>query len=60
MPSYRKKLIEVSLPLEAINVASAREKKAWYERPFPGQLITTEESSTLSDDASTLIKKYFN
>jgi putative DNA methylase len=24
--SYRKKLIEVALPLEAINVASAREK----------------------------------
>jgi len=36
-----------------------REKEKWYERHFPDQLITTEESSTLSDDSSSLIKKYF-
>ena len=36
-----------------------REKKKWYENHFPGQLITTEESSTLSDDSVALIQKYF-
>jgi putative DNA methylase len=32
-PSYRKKLIEVALPLEAINVASAREKSIRHGHP---------------------------
>lgn len=32
------------------------EKKAWYDRHFPGQLITTEESATLSKDAASLIE----
>jgi hypothetical protein len=36
-----------------------REKKKWYEKYFPGQLITSEESSTLSDDSVALIQKYF-
>src|SRR5436309_13093007 len=31
--SYRKKLIEVSIPLEAINVASAREKSIRHGHP---------------------------
>jgi adenine-specific DNA methylase len=31
--TYRKKLIEVSLPLEAINVASAREKSIRHGHP---------------------------
>jgi putative DNA methylase len=33
MTSYRKKLIEVALPLEAINVASAREKSIRHGHP---------------------------
>ncbi len=33
MTAYRKKLIEVALPLEAINVASAREKSIRHGRP---------------------------
>ncbi len=32
-PAYRKKLIEVALPLEAINVASAREKSIRHGHP---------------------------
>lgn len=32
-------------------------KKAWYERWFPGQLITTEEGAQLSKDAASLIEK---
>jgi hypothetical protein len=30
-------------------------KKAWYEKHFPGQLLTTQESPNLSRDASELI-----
>ena len=33
MPEYRKKLIEVALPLEAINTASAREKSIRHGHP---------------------------
>ncbi len=33
MTEYRKKLIEVALPLEAINVASAREKSIRHGHP---------------------------
>jgi putative DNA methylase len=33
MSTYRKKLIEVSLPLEAINIASAREKSIRHGHP---------------------------
>jgi putative DNA methylase len=33
MAEYRKKLIEVALPLEAINVASAREKSIRHGHP---------------------------
>lgn len=29
--TYKKKLIEVALPLEAINIASAREMNAWLK-----------------------------
>ena len=32
--TYRKKLIEVALPLEAINVASAREKSIRHGHPW--------------------------
>jgi ATP-dependent DNA helicase RecQ len=32
-------------------------KKAWYEAHFPGQLITTEEGSTLSQTTELLIKQ---
>ena len=34
-------------------------KKAWYERHFPGRLITTEESSTLSQEIKQIITTYF-
>lgn len=34
-------------------------KKRWYDEHFPGQLITTEESSTLSRAAKSLIKQLF-
>lgn len=34
-------------------------KKRWYDEHFPGQLITTEESSTLSRAAKSLIKRLF-
>jgi hypothetical protein len=35
------------------------EKRAWYEKHFPGQLITTEESAQLSVDADLKIRKFF-
>lgn len=31
-------------------------KKTWYERWFPGRLLTTEENAQLSKDAATLIE----
>ncbi|MCB9423192.1 MAG: ATP-dependent DNA helicase RecQ [Ardenticatenaceae bacterium] len=34
-------------------------KKAWYEANFPGCLLTTEESSTLSQETKLLIAKRF-
>ena len=32
-------------------------KRAWYERWFPGQLLTTEEGSQLSKDAEALVER---
>lgn len=37
-----------------------KDKKAWYDRFFPGRLITTEESGSLRKDANEAIKKNFN
>jgi hypothetical protein len=34
-------------------------KRAWYERHFPGRLVTTEESGNLSIDAQALIAGQF-
>jgi hypothetical protein len=34
-----------------------KHKRAWYERWFPGQLVTTEEGPTLSSAAAELIAK---
>lgn len=34
-------------------------KKAWYEEHFPGQLLTTQESSTLSQEARQIIASTF-
>lgn len=34
-------------------------KKSWYEQHFPGQLITTEEGSGLSQIAEQLIRSFF-
>lgn len=34
-------------------------KRAWYERHFPGRLIETSESNTLSKDTEKLINQYF-
>ncbi len=34
-------------------------KKAWYEANFPGQLITTQESSTLSQETKQIIAACF-
>ena len=34
-------------------------KKAWYETIFPGRLVTTEESGSLSKDAEALIISHF-
>jgi hypothetical protein len=36
------------------------QKKAWYEKNFPGKLVTTEESGELSITAQDLIKRNFN
>jgi ATP-dependent DNA helicase RecQ len=36
-----------------------QEKSAWYQRTFPGQLITTEETNNLSPEASRLILTTF-
>lgn len=33
MPTYRKKLIEVALPLNAINTETAREKSIHHRQP---------------------------
>ena len=35
------------------------EKKKWYDKNFPGMLVTTEESGKLSIDAQELIKSKF-
>ncbi len=35
-------------------------KKAWYDKFFPGHLVTTEESGDLSKEANALIEKYFS
>lgn len=35
------------------------QKKAWYERNYPGQLITTRETSTLSQEARQIIVSRF-
>ena len=32
-----------------------KQKRAWYERWFPGQLVTTEEGPTLSNKAAELM-----
>jgi putative DNA methylase len=37
--TYRRKLIEVALPLEAINKASAREKPIRHWHPSPQHLL---------------------
>jgi ATP-dependent DNA helicase RecQ len=34
-------------------------KKVWYEANFPGQLITTQESSTLSQETKQIIVSHF-
>jgi exodeoxyribonuclease V alpha subunit len=34
-------------------------KKTLYQRNFPGQLITTQESSTLSQETRQIIGSYF-
>lgn len=42
--------------LDLIDYAEAwKEKRAWYEHWFPGQLVTTEEDSRLSSAAAELI-----
>ncbi|WP_263356156.1 AAA family ATPase [Acidicapsa ligni] len=35
-------------------------KKTWYDKHFPGRLVTTEESGNLSIEAKDLIDKYFS
>ena len=35
-------------------------KKAWYDKNFKGRLVTTEESTQLSQDADQVILKYFS
>jgi hypothetical protein len=34
-----------------------KKKRAWYERWFPGQLVTTEEGPKLSSAAAEMINK---
>ncbi|MBN2003836.1 MAG: ATP-dependent DNA helicase RecQ [Anaerolineae bacterium] len=34
-------------------------KKAWYTEYFPGQLLTTQETSTLSEETKIIIATYF-
>lgn len=35
-------------------------KKQWYENNFPGRLVITKESNTLSKNAEDLINRYFS
>jgi ATP-dependent exoDNAse (exonuclease V) alpha subunit len=35
-------------------------KKAWYDKHFPGRLVTTEESGNLSKDAFDTINRHFS
>ena len=35
-------------------------KKAWYNKFFPGRLVTTEESGNLSKDAEAIITSHFS
>jgi hypothetical protein len=35
-------------------------KKAWYDKFFPGRLVTTQESGMLSKEAEALIEKQFS
>jgi adenine-specific DNA methylase len=44
---YRKKLIEVALPLEAINRESAREKSIWHDHPVSSQVSVEEDNGRL-------------
>ena len=49
--------------LGMLNVGDYRQnwelKKAWYETYFPGQLITTQESSTLSQEIKQIVASIF-
>jgi hypothetical protein len=36
-----------------------KEKKAWYAEHFPGQLLTTQETSTLSEETKMIIASRF-
>ncbi len=35
-------------------------KRAWYDKHFPGRLVTTEESGNLSRDAEAVIRAHFS
>lgn len=35
-------------------------KKEWYEKHFPGRLITTTKSTTLSKDAKDIVNRHFS
>jgi hypothetical protein len=37
-----------------------KHKQAWYQRHFPGRLVTTTESPDLSHEANTLIRTHFS
>ena len=51
MPTSRKKLIEVALPLDAINIASAREKSIRHGHPNPATVVgaVTAENGARGD-----------
>ncbi len=48
----------VGRPNDEAYMAHWAKKEAWYNKHFPGKLLTTIESNNLSKDAAELINKY--
>ena len=42
----------------SIVIRNRKKKEKWYQKNFPGQLITTYEGKNLSQDADAIIKKF--
>ncbi len=41
-------------------VIAGKQSEAWYDKFFPGRLVTTQELGTLSKEAEEFIEKHFS